>query len=87
MANEYKENKVQRRPFPEGTKIDVILRAAQSFSGPHSQANLINEGDYAGHLEVIGTEVGNPITDWKLIGELGDVLAYRKHEESADVEE
>lgn len=84
---DYKANKVERRPYPEGTRIDVIMRDAVTFSGVHLQTNRVTEGEYAGHLEVIGTEVGNPISDWKLTGEPGDILAYRKFGGVPDGEE
>lgn len=40
---------------------------------------MLTEGEYAGHLEVIGAVVGS-IHDWKIDHVTGDVLAYRKHE-------
>lgn len=82
---EYKDNKVQRRPFPEGTVVDVILRGhITTFGGPHLQLIKHNSNVPEDATEVIGTVVGEPLTDWKIDGSIGDILAYRKHEAKSD---
>lgn len=81
--SEYKENKAQRRPFPIGTKIDVMM-VGTGFVGTHSQVIRHQSNQAQGLIEVLGTEVGNPIVDWKIKGELGDILMYRKHEGETD---
>lgn len=76
---EFKANKAGRRPFPNGTLVDVILRDGQFYHGENVSQRVLTEGEYAGHLEVIGAVVGS-VHDWKIEHTKGDVLAYRKHE-------
>lgn len=76
---EYTENKGRlRSPFRAGTKIDVILRVPVStmFRGTGEQTRLDEH-----RIEIKGAIAGpGYISDWKLDGVIGDVLAYRLHE-------
>lgn len=90
---EFKANKAGRRPFPIGTKVDVILRISNSstqlYTGDCVSFRMVKEGDYAGNLEVTGAVVAEAdswsgIRDWKIENTPGDVLAYRKHEGEAN---
>jgi hypothetical protein len=75
--SDYKPNR-GRRPYPNGTLVDVLVKC-DSWRGTAKSMRAI-EHDGSPAVEVIGTAIGDTLTDWKLEGTTGDILAYRKHE-------
>lgn len=80
---EYTENKGRlRSPFKAGTKCDVILRVPLSTMC-NVEGAVERLDDH--RIEVKGTTAGTgSISNWKLEGLAGDVLAYRLHEGEAE---
>lgn len=83
----FRRNLCGKPPYKNGTKIDVIITPhslkPESVLNCESQ-EIITSGKYAGKRLVIGAtlnteSVRGDVSDFELLNEAGDVLAYRKH--------